>query len=357
MGRVWVLRVGSVLLMYLGLKEMWLKGVDMKRIKSLHRLIVLLLIWGCTALVSVYLGSDPWKSLVGNYMRGDGFLTLFAFMVLSIFLAYFWQKNWLSDLAWVMVIAVDVQVILQIISCKNIWSTNCSGLMGNTVLLASLIVVTIPFWHNLLHTQSRGFFRGILALSGLLYLWGLTLSGTWMGVFGIGLFLLSYLQAKGLVKIIGILLLCGVVLSIYWGNQRATEYNPESRVRILVRGYKAFLSRPLQGWGLANFDYAFQSVDWPMHYDHDIVADKAHNEFLEYLVTMGLIGFLCYLYSWKRILQMVTGNRKQWDFWVTLIFVYILTSSVNIIPVGVQFVFWWLLGVSFAGVEEGGRRP
>lgn len=65
--------------------------------------------------------------------------------------------------------------------------------------------------------------------------------------------------------------------------------------RVLMWGYswRAFQERPLSGWGLENFNRGFNYV-----YDSRISEewfDRAHNAYLDVLVTTGIFGFVAYV--------------------------------------------------------------
>ncbi len=74
-------------------------------------------------------------------------------------------------------------------------------------------------------------------------------------------------------------------------------FGAEARLLAWKAGLKGFADRPILGWGMENFQYAFNA-----HYDPRLLRygftetffDKPHNIFLQALVEGGIIGFIAY---------------------------------------------------------------
>jgi O-antigen ligase/tetratricopeptide (TPR) repeat protein len=63
-------------------------------------------------------------------------------------------------------------------------------------------------------------------------------------------------------------------------------------------GIEAALARPLFGWGLENFDTAFENHYGPVGLDRALPEpwyDRAHNQYVDFFVMTGLVGLLGYL--------------------------------------------------------------
>ena len=111
----------------------------------------------------------------------------------------------------------------------------------------------------------------------------------------------------------------------------------------LIRGWKM---RAWTGWGVANVDYAFESIDWPICYQHDVYVDKAHSVLLEVLVTTGLVGLILYMLMVSGVgvgLRGVEGKGFQWILSVVLL-LYVIHSQTNVIPINEEVLFWVVLG-------------
>jgi putative inorganic carbon (hco3(-)) transporter len=244
--------------------------------------------------------------------------------------ATFGQPNWLA--AYLITI-LPVSFFLAIRTTKQTWRW----------VLFSL--ANLLFFTALLYTKSR---------SGLLGL------GAGASVFTTGLFLMKYKQQeqlplKSLINYSRLSLLAGVmiVLSIIVGTSytpalsslwRSTPDNAQlenneplvanrleiggtdsGEIRKIVweGALQVWKRYPIFGSGVETFAYSYY-LDRPVEHnlvsEWDFLYNKAHNEFLNFLATTGLLGFSSYVLllgwamwvSWKYINQHSVGlNRKQ----------------------------------------------
>ena len=69
----------------------------------------------------------------------------------------------------------------------------------------------------------------------------------------------------------------------------------QSRFLIWNMAYQGFLERPIVGWGQESFNFVFNKYYNPAMYDQEEWFDRAHNEFLDWLIAAGLPAFLLFL--------------------------------------------------------------
>lgn len=344
MARVWIVRLGPVVLWMFGAAEIWRKGIKINRLGALMKRALFLGVWTSLLWWSLTIGPDPWKSYWGNYLRGDGIFTFFGFGLLSLWLVYFWENKWLDILCWVVVMGGIIQVFGELSSCSELTKLDCSGWMGSSILVAGLLTMVVPFW-NRLYRASMGKRKIGLVVAGVLLTIGLVLTGTWMAVVGVFLIVFGVIKIKKYLMILLAILFVVLAGWSWWGQQTGTGFVAESRQRIWTKGLLAVTKKPFLGWGLANFDYAFEAVEWPIKFNNDVVVDKAHNEVLEYLVTGGITSLLFYFWTWALIFGGIYKLNREKNFFLSVCIIYIFVSSVNVIPIGVQFVYWWLMGI------------
>lgn len=344
MGRVWGLRLGIILLWLMTVIYFWKKGINTKKLRQAKGLIFLMVLWSIFGWISLIFGSDPWKSLWGNLLRGDGYLTFLAFGLLAVWLSLFWEKKWESTFSWLVVTSGVVQVMAQVINCQSLTKLNCGGWMGNSVLLAGFLVMVVPFWGRLLNKAKKKE-RLLLLMVGILLMWGLLLTGTWISILGLFLLAIHYLGINIKVTFITTMIFLMIGGLVWWRYESNLGFVAESRQRIWMKGMLGSLKRPIFGWGMANFDYAFEATDWPIHLNNDVVADKAHNELLEQLVSGGFVGLLFYLTAWGMIFKKILEKKDEKAFYLLMILVYWVVTSVNVVPIEVQLIFWWLFGM------------
>ncbi len=91
------------------------------------------------------------------------------------------------------------------------------------------------------------------------------------------------------------------------------------RMIIWKGAIQAFLERPIWGWGLGNFGSAYQLHKFPIESEFgrfEKTTSFAHNEFLDVLVQMGIIGFIFYCWLIFTIIyaSIVTLKEKKEDW-------------------------------------------
>ena len=137
----------------------------------------------------------------------------------------------------------------------------------------------------------------------------------------------------------------------------------EGRERIFQKAGMAFVQRPVLGWGVANFDYAFQSNDWPIKYNNDVYVDKAHSTVVENFVTLVVLGGLGFLgliiVTLVQLVKLVKSFDKfrtsldQFDYFNSmLLIIFILNlfhSQTNVISINEEIVFWIAGGIVASG--------
>ncbi|AZZ36580.1 hypothetical protein CIK05_07185 [Bdellovibrio sp. qaytius] len=140
--------------------------------------------------------------------------------------------------------------------------------------------------------------------------------------------------------------------------------------RFIVWGtaFEMFKKHPILGVGPENFGEEFnhiQTVEQNYGESWNLIWHKAHNEFIHYLATTGLVGFGAYL--WLIILMFIPvftflfRKEDQWDtdnvFAVALLggFGYLLATHMtafSFIPTLMFFYLFPAMNFSFAGVEK-----
>lgn len=285
-----------------------------------------------TAVMASILGVDWPRSLWGNYYRGDGLITLAHFMALWLIslllpprpgkvLAAIGTGSLLVS-GWVLINYFRLLILHQ--SVPN-WQGVVGVSFNQPVFLAGYLAVALPA------VSGRWRIFPILAI---------ILTRAWGGYLGILLLAARKIPrlAGGLILLVMLAALIGRVGDYVKSGRWAK--NAEARERIVMKGLLAWQKRPVFGWGWANFDQAFQSVNWPEKYNTDIYVDKAHSGLLEVLVTTGIVGLGFYLAMIILMLKRLSG------YYLLMLVIWLVHSQTNVISVSEELLFWILLGVS-----------
>ncbi len=334
------------------------RGVDL-------RLVVLVLVFTAIAIVASVFGVDPLKSLVGNYYRGDGLVTLLGLVGLFFFLVLYWEDTWRDQLTKVLSISTLVLaswVVLQGFryhflsdySASN-WSGPVGIVFGQPNFLAGYLVVTLPFLDKFAKSLKRDGASFLIVIHHLAVIF----TFSWGGVATLFIYwMVRYLVYKEKnIKVFASLLIFFAVLSslIYILQFRRPGFVGESRERIVVKTLLGVRERPIFGYGWANVDYAFEAVDWPIKLNDDIYLDKAHSNILEVLATTGIVGLSVYLsilgYSLYKSYSL--GKKDSWWNVILLtLVVYVAHSQMNVTSVSEEIVFWVMLGMVASIYED-----
>ncbi len=314
------------------------------------------------SLLSSITGSNFSKSLVGNYYRNDGLLTLFHLVIFMLLTAILLNKVWIEKSIGAITLSAIALSFTSILSASALYLFNLKTLylpdwqgaigmnFGNPNFLAGFLLVTLPFnyYFSIKNKNLPGkvfFAAQIIAIF---------LTRAWSGVLGIIIFMLGIFIIKKNKKMIYLLITLILVLGgylIFYNNllvkPSAGTFIGESRQRIFMKGLIAFTKKPILGYGVSNFDYAFQNAQWPIKINNDVYVDKAHSILLEVLTTTGIVGLTVYLLLIGNVFNNIKNSQSPIAKYLLLSFLlFIFHSQTNIISVSEELVFWFLVGVS-----------
>ena len=100
------------------------------------------------------------------------------------------------------------------------------------------------------------------------------------------------------------------------------------------------------GVGIDNFAYAFDGKALPVTYTKEIIYDKAHNEYLQILVTQGIFALICWLIIYLLIVNegMIYFFKENKTYLLLPVVGYLIQAFFNISVIEVAPVFYITLG-------------
>lgn len=287
------------------------------------------------ALIASIFGVDLTKSMWGNYYRIDGLFTLFHLTGLFFILMLYWEKSWEALTALSIVGGALGVSILQLIFHITTF--------GQPNFTAGYLAVALPFLFYFKRFIALRILAGTIMILAIVTTSSIgSLLGVLVGLFS-WILLNRGLSKKKLLLIFAALALIGAIFA--WMNLQKGSFIAESRERIIIKGSLAFTKRPIFGWGIANYDHAFDSIDWPIKLEHDVYVDKAHSTLMETLVTTGVLGFLGYVGILGRLFQRLIRERIMKNILFIALLVYIIHAQTNIISIAEELIFWIILGI------------
>lgn len=255
------------------------------------------------------------KAFWSNYERMDGWVTLihvFAFFVIAgavLSADKLWRRWWLTVLGASAL--VSLHGIWQIFGLAEIHQggARVDANFGNAIYLAVYLMFTIlvALWQAL---ESKGILRSsLIALAALqaVILFYTATRGAMLGLFG-GLALIALAWAAsgaGKARMIAAGALAGLVLlaggfylvrdSDFVKNDPsltrfATVFDSKElavRATLWQMAFEGVNERPLTGWGQEGFNYIFNKYYEPSLYAQEQWFDRAHNEYVDWLVAGG----------------------------------------------------------------------
>lgn len=286
------------------------------------------------SIISAFFGASLQNSIFGTIERGWGILTL-VHVLLFFFLVrvFFQKKDWLSYLKIIVWVSVLVSVIgiLQRFGATLGVGIFLAGegriltTLGNPIYVAIYLLFSI-FLASYLFLQEKkekGKFNFVYLIPVCINLLAFLLAdtrGTYLG-FLAGLFVAGaiylFFGEKKKLKISIASVMAAIVFLIlaafsFPGNSLVQNTPILNRVSTISlsgasittrfigwsAAWHGFLDNPILGVGPENFNIVFNKYVTPEFYIYESSSpyfDRAHNNYLDTLASVGLLGFLAYL--------------------------------------------------------------
>lgn len=350
----------------------------------------LLLIYFVLITISLFFSLDPIRSIEGNFLRYDGYVTQIMYMLLFLFARTIHTINkrfiYLVSLSSAI---VSIYGIIQYLGfdpfirdLTRMYWTSAFSTFGNQNFFGSYLVLQIPFslYCIIFHHQKWAYLTYSLSFIALL----MTMTrGAWIGYFVSMLFILItlYLQNKQKffrnrhiwsTMFVSTLIFIGFNLlskdgltnrfyTMFFDSKVlfTTSYAKDPdlidnlgsvRMFIWIRVIELIKMRPLFGFGIENLQIAFAR-----YFNKDIMrimgrlmlVDKAHNDYLHIAVSSGIPSLVAYL---TFLITNAHNALKRLDNSVymllfTSILAYTTCLFFNISVVSVAYIVWIYLGL------------
>jgi len=300
--------------------------------------IILYSVLGFLAIIGLadIFGVAPIKSFWSNFERMEGFITLlhlgmFFLVISSVFKEIDWQRWWNFSLAASFLMVL--YCVLQLIGLKTInqGGVRVDGTLGNAIYLAvymlfHIFIASLFMWREWKNVSLRWIY-GLLILSQATILYYTATRGAILGLLG-GVLVIAVLNIRNkqnrfvrkmsMATLIGLIFLLGGFMGLKDSNfiknspvlsrfssLTTAEIKTQGRYFVWPMALKGFKERPILGWGQENFSYVFQEHYSPEMYKLEPWFDRAHNIFLDWAVSGGLLGLISYLFLYVALLWVI----------------------------------------------------
>jgi len=290
-----------------------------------------LILWSFLTLVvaatlATVFSADVTKSIWSNFERMEGLITYLHLFGYFLVLAGLFQTKQIWHRFFATSVGVSAAVSFYALTQFLGWAeihqsgVRLDATLGNATYLAVFLLFNIFLaaflWFQTETTKSGKWFYGVSIILNIFVLYNTATRGSILGLLaGVGaVALLTALVKRGRARQIGLGLLLGLALLAggFWlaRDSQIIQSSPvlsrfagislddtttQSRFLIWQMALKGVAERPILGWGPDNFQLVFSR-----HYDPQMCRqepwfDRAHNVFVDWLVTTGVVGFLAYL--------------------------------------------------------------
>ncbi len=289
-------------------------------------------------------GANPSLSFWSNFERMEGFVSLlhlgaYFLVMISVMQEKLWRKWWHTSL--VASGLMGFVSLFQFLGWVNIsqGGARVDGTFGNPIYLAvymlfHIFIALFFLRREWVNKSSRWIYGGLLLLQ-LFVLYHTATRGAILGLIGgaIVLGLLNLRSANQAGKRAAVAALLGSVVLVgglymargteivsnspvlsRFASLSLEEVKTQGRYFVWPIAWKGFLEQPILGWGQENFGLVFQKYYVPEMYHLEPWFDRAHNIFLDWLVSAGLLGLLSYLSLYVGALFLIWRRANTFSF-------------------------------------------
>lgn len=330
-------------------------------------LLVFTAIFTITSLTAV----NPQLAFWSNFERAEGgwqMLHYFLFFaLLAITLAT--KDDWLWLFRGQMIIAslIAGYGLLQLLKIPFPWLIapgGISGTLGNPSYLATYLLLSLFLNSWLIANENRPRLKLLwlilAAFQLFIFFQAQSRAAIIAGALGLFFFLINQAWASRRLYLAAIALLILVIAAGLAFNLKGdflTALQP--RLWTWNSALAGFWEKPLLGWGIENFPLIFDKYYDPRQYGRESFFDRAHNVFLEYATSGGLLLLLAYL----AIFYFLFRQSWSWSWSRSLFSFFPLVYLINglalfeVLPIYLLLFFYTAFSLSLTGPPAAVSRP
>jgi len=288
-------------------------------------LIGALLLFIATLGISTFLGENPAKSFWSNFERMEGWISVLHwgayFVIISAVFKTerIWRAFWNTSIGVSIILGIYGLFQLGGALPINQGGVRVDATFGNATYLAVyMLFSTFVTMLALVRWSSSPLMKivyGVALVLQLIMIFYTATRGTILGLIG-GLFLTGLiflvfgtgrktLRVWGMGAVVAVLIVIGSFFvfkdsSFVRGNEVLTRFasislsEASTRFTIWSMAVNGALERPVFGWGQEGFNYIFNKYYDASLYRQEQWFDRAHNQYLDWLVAGGFFGFALY---------------------------------------------------------------
>lgn len=351
------------------------KGKDLKCFKRVIYFGVLLCI--IFAIISTIFAYDSNIALEGCWGRYEGLYSVLYYLTLML-LCTFVKSKYKKFLVNCILLSGTIQAIFAIFQCFHLFNVKqirdwATGFSNNPNFFGTNMLLCLSYSFGLLIDSKRINTNIVYCILSVLFMFGLLISNTASSAIGL-IFVLIYIfiyclknkyyEKFLLVFVVVLSIIClavclkktTLVKDVIKVGQEATEVAKGNfddsfgtkRMFIWKNTLKVVPKYIWHGVGIDSFHKAFNgSFLIRMVGNHGSLYDKAHNEYLQTLVTQGIFALASYLfvYGYTVYYGIKTSRKTKQIYLVLPVIGYLVQAFFNISVIEVAPIFYIALGL------------
>jgi O-antigen ligase len=375
--KFWVLMIAAAWLM----GHLWLDREIIYKTSSIRKLFALVIIFLLGALLSTIFADFHLTAIYGEIMRKNGFLTYFSLGILmvasSIYLRSFHLKNLVQVTFFVLFIVLSYGLLQttgnDFIEWNNPYNSVIATVGNPNFAGAIMAIMGVLIFSSIFMKDFGKNYKFAAVILSLLCVFTIYRSNARQGLLsyavGICFFLIVLLWSKS--KRLGLFgLLIGVAIafiSILGMLQIGPLEKYLYKGSVSVRGYywragfEMLRENPLFGIGMDSYGSyfkEFREVNYPLSYGFEITSTNAHNTFIQFFATGGLLLGTAYLVlnlfvlrrAYVALKNQSGANRIAVSGLVSAWIAFHAQSFVSIDNIGIS-IWGWILAGAIVGVS------
>ena len=255
-------------------------------------------LWIGILFISSLLNHNFINSFVGYGYRHQGVI---FFLVLGLWQILFKQKKQQRILFFIGLAAIIESIIILF---QRGLSGNGFGTLGTPHDAAGFLLIILPILG-----QNFPLYWGFLVILGIIAT-GSQVAFLVLAAMGFYYLLQKMVNLHNRFKIIAVItifIIAGIIMVYYQKNESPFE----SRYLIWTLGLKAFMEKPLFGYGAENimtaYDQQYRLIDRPLL---GLMVDRSHNLPLDILLFSGIAGFFVFV---KWLYNRLKESKDDWQ--------------------------------------------
>ena len=347
----------------------------MKKYKK-NKLDIFLLLIIIFAIISCIFAYNPMKALFGQTNRCEGLLTICYYMTILYISSYVKKEDKIKVIYFILLVGLIELMYafcqrLSLYAVYTMYSENqelATGFTSNPNFFGTLMLICLSYSIGLFYKSNDKLRNLILIILSYLFFMGLLISNALSSMIGIIFILIALLiysiknkHIKKYIILIFVMLFAFIfmkainlttlfddivktkneTINITKGN--FDDNYGTGRLYVWRRTIKVIPKYIIHGVGVDNFIHIINGKGIKRGVDHHFIYDKAHNEYLQILVTMGIFSLISYLGLHFLILK--EGLKNKEIYLILPVIGYLVQAQFNISVIEVAPLFYIALGL------------